>query len=123
MIAYPEPSRRGKAVAIWFSINQVGSVIGGAINLALNVNADAIGGISVNTYAVFIAIQCVSPLVAAFLSNPSQVTRKDGRKPVMPVNKFGFWQEIRDTLRLLTIPRNLVFALPFFVSVPYELQD
>jgi predicted MFS family arabinose efflux permease len=32
IIAYPEPNRRGKAVAVWFSLNQFGSVIGGSIN-------------------------------------------------------------------------------------------
>lgn len=126
VIAYPEPARRGKAIAIWFSINQFGSVIGGAVNLALNANTNNIGGVSTNTYAVFIAIQCVSPLVATLISNPHQVTRTDGRKPVMPINKDGFWREILYTVKLFTVPRNLIFALPFFVglcSIPKLIED
>jgi hypothetical protein len=86
-----------------------------SINLALNVKADQVGGISVNTYAVFIAIQCFSPLVAMLLSNPHQVTRKNGQTPILPTNPEGFWVEIRQTLKLFAIPRNLIFAIPFFV--------
>lgn len=38
-------------------LSQLGSVIGGSINLALNADTNRTGGISVNTYSVFIAIQ------------------------------------------------------------------
>ncbi|ORY55150.1 major facilitator superfamily domain-containing protein [Leucosporidium creatinivorum] len=113
---YPEPERRGRAIALWFSINQLGSVLGGAVNLALNVKLNKIGGISVNTYAVFIAIQCLGPGVALLLSNPSQVQRKDGRKPLITTNKLGFFGELKATVSLWKRPTNWILGVLFFMT-------
>lgn len=95
--------------------NRFGSVIGGAINLALNARTDRIGGISVNTYAVFVAIQCLGPAVALLISAPSQVQRTDSIKPILPSNQLGFWGEIKETVALWKRPRQIVFAIMFIV--------
>lgn len=84
--------------------------------MALNVTGNKIGGVSVNTYAVFIAIQCVSPLFALLLSNPKQVQRNDGLTPKMPSNDHGFWKELVQVVALWKKPSNWVYAIPFFVG-------
>lgn len=73
------------------------TIIGGAINLALNIDIDRPGGLQPKTYLVFVALQAVAPLFALLLSNPKQVQRSDG-KAVPPLPSEGFLKEFWLTL-------------------------
>lgn len=64
----------------------LGQLVGGAINLGLNVHNDKAGSLSINTYLVFVVLQCLGPLVAALLSLPHQVQRKDGTPILLNLN-------------------------------------
>ena len=111
-IAYPEPERRGRSISIWLILNQLGSVVGGSINLALNVRTDGAGGVGVRTYVVFVALQCLGPVVALLLSSPEKVQRRDGR-PVRISSGLGFWAEARATLRVWARPHTLILTIVF----------
>lgn len=58
----------------------LGQLVGGAINLGLNAKSNEQGSLSVNTYVVFIVLQCLGPLFALLLSSPAKVQRTDGTK-------------------------------------------
>jgi hypothetical protein len=103
---YSEPGRKGRHVALWQSLFQSATIIGGAINLGLNINQSNAGGLSPKTYLVFVALTCTAPLVAFFVTPPKKVQRVDGLAvPAFPSE--GFFTEIWLTLRELRNPRIL----------------
>ncbi len=111
-IGYSEPERRGRNISIWLSLSQLGIVIGGAINLATNVNTDVAGGVGINTYAVFVALQCLGPLVALLLSPPGKVQRRD-HQPVRIASSLSVVQEVKATLKVWARPHTLVLSIVF----------
>jgi hypothetical protein len=64
----------------------LGQLVGGAVNLGLNISNDKAGSLSINTYLVFVVLQCLGPFVAALLSLPHQVQRKDATPVLMNLN-------------------------------------
>ena len=103
---YSEPGRKGRHLALWQSLFQSATIIGGAINLGLNINQSQAGGLSPKTYLVFVALTCTAPLVAFFVTPPRKVQRVDGL-PVPAFPSEGFFTEIWLTLRELRDPRIL----------------
>lgn len=99
-IAYPEPWNKGKALGYWLTYRLGGQILGGAINLGLNAARDQACSVTYTVYLVFIALQCVGPIVAWFLNSPDKVERKDGKKVQLSI-LTNPWFEIRETTRLL----------------------
>ncbi|KAM0788459.1 hypothetical protein ACM66B_001593 [Microbotryomycetes sp. NB124-2] len=112
-LAYPEPHRRARSLSIWLIINLFGSILGGAINLGLNADRGQAGSISVNTYAVFVSLQCLGPFIVLFLlSEPHKVQRSDGQLVVIRSTE-SFFGEIRQTLKVWISPPTLVLTVVF----------
>ncbi|ORY40624.1 hypothetical protein BCR35DRAFT_46279 [Leucosporidium creatinivorum] len=111
-LAYPEESKRAHRLSLWLILNQLGSIVGGSINLALNVNRDQSGSVGLNTYAVFVALQCAGPLIAFLLSEPDKVQRFDGTKVVMSSN-YSILKECKAVLKLWATPRVLILTIVF----------
>lgn len=109
-IAYPEPWNQGKALGYWLTYRLAGQILGGAINLGINVHQDAAGKVSYVVYDIFIALQAAGPFVALLLNRPSQVERRDGR-PVKLAILENPWFEIRATTRLLFSKKFLLIVL------------
>ncbi|TNY19311.1 DUF895 domain membrane protein [Rhodotorula diobovata] len=109
-LGYPDPSQRGIFLALWLAWRNAGQILGGSINLGLNAKGNKIGSISQVTYYVFIALQCVAPLVALFLVNPSRVQRKD-RTPVRMERHVGFVTEMKEMWSLMC-RREVLWLLP-----------
>ncbi|KAL4921343.1 major facilitator superfamily domain-containing protein [Aspergillus aurantiobrunneus] len=80
MISYPIDTQRGRYLAYWLTYRNGGSIVGGIINLAFNYSGKSTGKLDWRTYIVFVALQCIAPLVAFLLSPPERVQRADGRK-------------------------------------------
>lgn len=51
--------RRGFYISIWVAMRNVGSIIGGAITLGLNIKKSGGGSVSTNTYLVFLGLECI----------------------------------------------------------------
>ncbi|CAO1635379.1 unnamed protein product [Parajaminaea phylloscopi] len=83
ILSYPERHKLGRYVSYWLSFRVLGQLIGGAINLGLNAKNSRKGSISVGTYTVFIALQCLGPLAAMCISRPERVQRSDGTPVVL----------------------------------------
>lgn len=79
-LAYPEPYNRGKVLGYWLTYRLGGQILGGAINLGLNVDRDQAGKVSYTVYLIFIALQATGPFVALLLNRPHKVERTDGLK-------------------------------------------
>lgn len=109
-IAYPEPWNKGKALGYWLTYRLSGQIIGGAINLGINVNNDKAGKVSYTVFIVFIAIQAAGPFVALFLNKPAAVERKDGKKVSLSIVENP-WYEIKATTRNFFTPKFLLIVL------------
>ncbi|KAH7042132.1 major facilitator superfamily transporter [Macrophomina phaseolina] len=109
-IAYPEPWNKGKALGYWLTYRLSGQIIGGAINLGINVNNDKAGKVSYTVFIVFIAIQAAGPFVALLLNKPAAVERKDGKKVSLSIVENP-WYEIKATTRNFFTPKFLLIVL------------
>ncbi|KAH8202113.1 hypothetical protein TruAng_003691 [Truncatella angustata] len=109
-IAYPEPWNRGKALGYWLTYRLAGQILGGAINLGINVNRNEAGSVSYVVYLVFIAIQATGPFVALLLNKPSKVERQDGRKVSLAILENP-WYEVRETTKDFFKPKFLLVVL------------
>ncbi|KAK1917280.1 hypothetical protein P3342_012125 [Pyrenophora teres f. teres] len=109
-IAYPEPWNKGKALGYWLTYRLAGQILGGAINLGLNADRDQAGKVTYTVYLVFIALQCIGPVVGWFLNKPDQVERQDGKKVVLRIAKDP-WFELKETARLFCTKRFLLILL------------
>ncbi|WVQ97930.1 hypothetical protein IAU59_005049 [Kwoniella sp. CBS 9459] len=107
---YSEPARKGQMLAIWQSLYTLATVIGGFINLFLNLDVKVRGGLRPKTYIVFVALNCLAPFTSLLLSNPKQVQRKDG-KPVTGIPDQGFMREIWLTIRELRHPTIIALCV------------
>lgn len=70
------------------------------------------GGVGINTYAVFVALQCLGPLVALLLSPPEKVQRRDGQ-PVRIASGLSVANEIKATLEVWVRPQTLILSIVF----------
>ncbi|CAJ2513110.1 Uu.00g012290.m01.CDS01 [Anthostomella pinea] len=109
-IAYPEPWNKGRALGWWLTFRLVGQTIGGAINLRLNADRDEAGKVSYTVFLVFIALQASGPFVALFLTKPSKVERRDGKKVGLAIAGRP-WHEIKMTTKNLLRPEFLLVLL------------
>lgn len=84
-LGYPEAGKRGLYMNIWLWFRTGGPLMGGAIVLGLNHDANAAkkGKVGYQTYLVFIALQCLSVPLALALSPPGKVQRADGSKVIV----------------------------------------
>ncbi|KEZ45003.1 hypothetical protein SAPIO_CDS2393 [Scedosporium apiospermum] len=109
-IAYPEPWNRGKALGYWLTYRLSGQIIGGAINLGLNIDRDEAGKVSYTVFLIFIAIQAAGPLVGLLLTPPGQVERKDGKKVNLSIVQNP-WLELKEMTKLFFKKEFLLIVL------------
>ena len=112
-IAYPEPWNRGKALGYWLTYRLGGQILGGAINLGLNVNDSQAGKVSYTVYEVFIALQATGAFVALLLNRPQDVERRDGKKVNLSIIENP-WSEIKATTTLFFSTKFLLIV--FFIG-------
>ncbi|OAL43380.1 MFS general substrate transporter [Pyrenochaeta sp. DS3sAY3a] len=109
-IAYPEPWNKGKALGYWLTYRLAGQILGGAINLGLNADRDQAGKVTYTVYLVFIALQCIGPVVGWFLNSPDKVQRKDGKKVQLAILDNP-WGELKEISKLFFTKRFLLILL------------
>ncbi|KAL4784206.1 hypothetical protein BJX76DRAFT_367842 [Aspergillus varians] len=83
-VGYPEESRKGLHLAIWFALGKIGSIAASSVELALNFRNDKQGSIGSNTYLVLIGLQCLGLPLSLLISPINKLIRKDGTKPTRP---------------------------------------
>ncbi|WRT67508.1 uncharacterized protein IL334_004480 [Kwoniella shivajii] len=106
---YSEPQYKGRHLAIWQSLFQLATCIGGAINLGLNIDLDQTGGLKPKTFLVFVGLNAIAPICALLLSNPKQVQRKD-HLPVPAFPAEPFFKEVWLTVLELRDPRIIAWS-------------
>jgi sugar phosphate permease len=108
---YPEQHKRGRYIATWFTFRNLGSIVGGAISLGLNVHTNKVGKVGYKTYWAFIAIQCLGFPLGLLLSNPEKVQRDDGTKIQAPKSKWRL--EVKEVWKLAK-SKEILLLTPLF---------
>ncbi|KAF9045691.1 hypothetical protein BDZ89DRAFT_1058662 [Hymenopellis radicata] len=121
-IGYPAAGDKAKFLAQWAFWKNIAPAIGGAVNLAVNVDRSTSGVISRATYIVFIVIMCLGLPISLLLPAPETVWRSDGTTISLKRGN-GLFGEIFQVLKLLR-EKRIVLLLPAFLFsyfyLPYQ---
>ncbi|PYI18926.1 DUF895 domain membrane protein [Aspergillus violaceofuscus CBS 115571] len=117
-LAYPEPGRQGFFLGLWLSFRVGGQILGGAINLGLNVHRNTAGSVSYAVFLVFVALQACGPVAGMLLTPPEKVQRRDGVRVQLRLAEDGVRAELKQTLRLLGA-RNVLLIVPLIAQAIY----
>ncbi|KAF9102706.1 hypothetical protein BGX29_004284 [Mortierella sp. GBA35] len=126
MMSYPTEDNKGKYIACFWAIFNIGAVLGSALPLIMNNSLHAdLDDVSPSTYIVYMVVMGVSTCFAFFLSKPSTIVRDNG-EPVI-VSKFaGVRAEFRAILSVFCDWRMLLLIPAFFFSnfcYTYQFND
>ncbi|KAI8388478.1 major facilitator superfamily domain-containing protein [Radiomyces spectabilis] len=113
MMSYPEEKNKGKYVAIFWSLFNIGGILGSVIALALNLENEA-GGVSTGTYTAFVVIMIVGIFFSLSLSPPSRVVRPNGTQ--VAVAKSAHWTHELKGVLLLWKEWRMVALIPAFLA-------
>lgn len=117
-LAYPEPYNQGRFLGFWLSFRVGGQIVGGAVNLGINVNRDTAGKVAYSVFIVFIVLQALCPFAGLFLNNPSQVQRTDGVPVRLKINHSS-WYEIKAMVKLF-LTRKFLLIVPLICQAVYS---
>ena len=125
MTAYPLEKQKGRFIAIFWVIFNLGAVIGALIPLAQNMHSTA-PEVNDGTYYGFIALMLFGFLLSCGLCNPHFVIRKDGSR-VMMMKQPTWKSEFIGLFETLRTDWYIVFLFPFFLAsnwfYTYHFQD
>ncbi|CAO3633178.1 unnamed protein product [Cunninghamella blakesleeana] len=113
MMSYPDESNKGKFIAIFWALFNVGGILGSVISLGMNLSNDT-GGVSTATYTAFVVIMLFGSVLSVFLANPTKVIRSDGTH--VTVSNHSTWKdELKGALHVWR-ERNMVLLFPAFIA-------
>ncbi|GLB41725.1 putative ion channel regulatory protein UNC-93 [Lyophyllum shimeji] len=114
VLAYPEHRKRGRYLAIWQAFKSSGQIVGGAINLGVNIHRSTGGKISYATLLAFVVLQVLAFPASFLISNPEQVQREDGTR-VKVEQRTSTLEQVRILWKTLR-SRQMGFLLPLSFS-------
>ncbi|TEB20265.1 Major facilitator superfamily, partial [Perkinsus sp. BL_2016] len=83
MLAYAPEGSAGKYISVFWTIFNMGGLLGGIIQFGLNYNS-VNGDASLASYMVFVAVMVAGSILAAFcIVDPSRVVKEDGTRVVV----------------------------------------
>ncbi|KAK4541115.1 hypothetical protein LTR36_008340 [Oleoguttula mirabilis] len=118
-LSYPEPHNQGRFLGIWLAFRVGGQMIGGAINLGLDVHKSTAGSVSYGVYQVFIALQAAAPFAGLLLTVPSKVQRTDGVTVLCGIPRDeNSWTELKATGRLF-VSKGFLLIIPLIAQAVF----
>ncbi|EXJ81076.1 hypothetical protein A1O3_07364 [Capronia epimyces CBS 606.96] len=125
MMSYPPEQSKGRYIAVFWMIFNLGAVIGGLVPLGENIHSKS-NSVNDGTYIAFIVLMAAGFILAGFLCNPLLVQRSDGSRiilmkhPTWKSEIFGLFETLRsDWYILFLFP--MFFASNWFYT--YHFQD
>ncbi|KAL6791130.1 major facilitator superfamily domain-containing protein [Trichoderma sp. SZMC 28013] len=123
MMSYPPEDKKGRYIATFWIIFNLGAVIGSLIPLAQNIHSHS-GTVSDGTYAAFIVLMFLGLVLCFFLLDANKVIREDGTKIVLMKNPSwtsefkGLWETLYNAPYVL-----LLFPMFFASNIFYTYQN
>ncbi len=126
MLSYPPEKSKGKYIATFWGIFNLGAVIGALIPLGQTLNDPTAKKVKDGTYIAFIVLMGAGFILAMFLCNPHFVRRDDGSRIILMKNPT--WKsEIKGMLQVLRTDWYIILLFPMFFSsnwfYTYHFQD
>ncbi|GAW02736.1 duf895 domain membrane protein [Lentinula edodes] len=115
MLAYPTEAEKGKYIAIFWAIFNLGGVVGSAVALGTNFNNTA-GTVGNSTYIAFIVLTAIGICIPMLMADPKKVIRSDGAKVIIPLHPSWKTQFLGLWVTLKTDPMILLLFPMFFTS-------
>lgn len=92
-------------------LRSLGAIVGSSISFSLNIDETKPVGVSDAVYIIFVIIHSSAFFIAMiFIIHPKDVVRKDGTHIAMFNNESHVWQEVKQTVRLMTTRKYLILA-------------
>ncbi|KAH2876935.1 hypothetical protein KXW22_003799 [Aspergillus fumigatus] len=114
MMSYPRENEKGKFIAIFWVIFNLGGVIGSLIPLGQNLHSSA-GTVNDRTYIAFMVLMALGFVLAWFLSDSKYVVRKDGSRVISMKNPT--WKsELLGLYETLRTDYYIVLFFPLFLA-------
>ncbi|KAI9744141.1 MAG: hypothetical protein M1818_002293 [Claussenomyces sp. TS43310] len=102
MLSYPTEDQKGRYFAWFWTIFNLGGVIGSLIPLGQNINIKSNATVTDGTYIAFIVLMFTGTLLGLCMCNAKQVVRKDGSRVVLMKHPswksefIGLYETLRD---------------------------
>jgi len=110
MLAYPTEAQKGTYIAIFWTVFNLGGVVGSAVSFGTNFKNTA-GTVSNSTYIAFIVLTAVGIAIPYTMADPRKIVRSDGTKIIIPLHPswktqfYGLWLVLKnDPMILLLFP-------------------
>ncbi|KAL1975840.1 hypothetical protein VTN31DRAFT_4232 [Thermomyces dupontii] len=114
MMSYPLESQKGKFIAVFWVIFNLGGVIGSLVPLAQNLHNTS-GRVNDGTYIAFMVLQALGFILAWVLSDSKYIKRKDGSKVIVMKNPT-WWSETKGLYETLKTDYFIILLFPMFLS-------
>lgn len=115
-VGYPSEAQRGRLVAVWLAMRNVGPLITGIITLVLNTSGAETGKVTYKTYYALIVIQCLGLPACLLMSTPDKVMRPDGtRIPYLKRHQTSIQKELRKMWDTIRTP-HFSLLIPIFIT-------
>ncbi|KAF4883541.1 putative membrane protein [Colletotrichum fructicola] len=115
---YPIESEKGFYIATTWILNALGSVVGSAVVLGINISNTSSSGVPPAVYLTFICLECAGIFVAALLIDPSKIRRNDGR-PIASFDAESWSRELKSLFLTLKEPRMTLITLAIYSCEMY----
>ncbi|KAF8525090.1 MFS general substrate transporter [Hysterangium stoloniferum] len=83
MLAYPVESQKGLYIGIFWSIFNLGGVVGAAVSFGENFRSKT-NSVDNGTYIVFVVLSLIGVLIPLMMTDPNKMIRTDGTKVTTP---------------------------------------
>ncbi|KAL0068046.1 hypothetical protein AAF712_004949 [Marasmius tenuissimus] len=100
MLSYPTEAEKGKYIAIFWSIFNLGAVLGAAVSLGQNFHSTG-NQAGNSTYIAFTILTGIGICIPMLMVDPKNIIRTDGTKPSVPLDPswktqiYGLWVALR----------------------------
>ncbi|KAH8101515.1 MFS general substrate transporter [Cristinia sonorae] len=118
MLSYPTESQKGTFIGVFWSIFNLGGVVGAAVSLGQNFHSEVIGN---GTYIGFLVLTMIGVFIPLIMADPHKIIRADGTKVTTPRHPSwktefaGLWIALRtDPYIILLFP--MFFASNWFYT-------
>ncbi|KAI1790501.1 MFS general substrate transporter [Ganoderma leucocontextum] len=114
MLAYPTEDQKGMFIGIFWSIFNLGGVVGAAVSFGNNFD-NTTNSVTTGTYIGFIVLTGIGVLIPLLMANPAKMIRSDGTKVVPP--RHPSWKsELYGLYLTLRTDPWIVLLFPMFFA-------
>jgi len=117
MLAYPTESQKGKFIGLFWSIFNLGGVVGASVALGQNWDSKE-NSVGNGTYIGFLILTLIGVLIPMLMADPAKMIRTDGTKVTIP--RHPSWKtEIKGLYIALRDDPMIILLFPMFFASNY----